>query len=68
MRKVFAQVSVALLVAACSTEYPVTLESPTVQLPATGHHNGDVTADGDGYFVVTLGGVPLILTAGFVPG
>jgi hypothetical protein len=68
MGKVIAHASVAVLIAACSTGYPAMQESPAVALPAAGHHSGVVSAEGDGYFVVTLGGVPLILTADFVPG
>ena len=68
MGKVIAQVSVAMLIAACSTGYPAVQESPAVALPAVVHRSGVVGAEDDGYFVVTLGGVPLILTTDFVPG
>jgi hypothetical protein len=64
MGKVIAQVSVAMLMAACSTGYPVVPELPAVALPATGHYSSVVSAEDDGYFVVTLGRFPLILTAG----
>jgi hypothetical protein len=68
MGKGIAQVSVGVLIAACSTGYPAMQESPAVALPATGHYRSDVSVDDGRYFVVTLGGVPLILAADFVPG
>jgi hypothetical protein len=68
MGKVITQVSVAMLVAACSTGYPVIQDSPAVALASVSNHGGVVSAEHDGYFVVTLGRVPLILTADFVPG
>ena len=67
MGKAITQVSVAMLIAACSTGYPAMQESPGAALPAVVHRGGVVTAEG-GYFVVTLGGVPLIVNADFVPG
>jgi len=68
MGKVITQVGVAMLIAACSTGYPAMQESPAVALPAVLNYGGVVSAEDDGYFLVTLGGVPLILTADFVPG
>jgi hypothetical protein len=67
MGKVITQVSVAMLIAACSTGYPAIQESPAVVLPATGHYSSVVSAEHDGYFVVTLGGMPLILTGDHIP-
>jgi hypothetical protein len=67
MGKAITQVSVAMMITACSTGYPAMQESPGVALPAVVHRSGVVNAEG-GYFVVTLGGVPLIVTADFVPG
>jgi hypothetical protein len=67
MGKAITQVSVAMLIAACSTEYPAMQESPGAALPAVVQRSGAVNAE-HGYFVVTLGGVPLIVTADFVPG
>jgi hypothetical protein len=67
MGKVIAHVSAAMLIAACSTGYPIVQESPAVALPATGHYSSVVSAEHDGYFVVTLGGMPLILTGDHIP-
>ena len=67
MRNVLTQVSVAVLVAACSAVYPAQ-ELPTVVLPTTGHSSDVVAANGDAYFVVTLGRLPLIFTTDFIPG
>jgi hypothetical protein len=68
MGKAITQVSLAILIAACSTGYPAIQESPGAASPAVVHRSGVVNAEDRGYFVVTLGGVPLIVTADFVPG
>jgi hypothetical protein len=68
MGKVMTQVSMAMLMAACSMGYPAMQESPTVVPPVTVHNSGVVSAEGDGYFVVVLGGMPFILAADFAPG
>jgi hypothetical protein len=65
MGRVITQVSMAILIAACSTGYPAMQQSPTVALAPSGHYG---SVDGDRYFVVTLGRVPFILAADFVPG
>jgi len=68
MGKAITQLSVAVLIAACSTEYPAMQESPGAALPAVVQRSGAVNAEDGGYFVVTLGGVPLVVTTDFVPG
>ena len=68
MGKAITQMSVALLIAACSTGYSAMQKSPSVALPPSGHYGNDVSVDGDMYFVVMLGRVPLILATDFVPG
>jgi hypothetical protein len=68
MGRILIQVSIAVLVAACTTAYPERQESSSVAVPATGYPSGAITADGPEYFVVTLWGVPLIFAADFVPG
>jgi hypothetical protein len=68
MGKVITQVSMAMLMATCSTGYPVMQMSPAVVPPATVHYSGVVSAEGDGYFVVVLGGMQFILATDFVPG
>jgi len=68
MGRVITQVSMAILMAACSTGYPAMQQSPTVAFAPSGHYGNVMSVDGDRYFVVTLGGVPFILAADFVPG
>jgi hypothetical protein len=68
MGKVLIQVSIAVLVAACTTAHPERQEPSSVALPATGHPSGAMTAEGAEDFVVTLWGVPLNIAADFVPG
>ena len=68
MEKLLTHVGVAMLVAACSTAYLARHVSPVVDVDPAGHSVGVVVTDGDGHFVVTLGPVPLILTADFIPG
>jgi hypothetical protein len=68
MRRVITQVSMAMLMAACSTGYQAMQESPAVVPPATVHYSGVMSAEGDGYFVVMLGGMSFILATDFAPG
>ena len=56
MGKVITQLSVAMLMATCSTGYSAMQESPAVVRPATGHYGSVVSVDGVSYFIVTIGG------------
>ena len=68
MGRVFVHVGLATLVAAVSLAYLAKQASSAVEAGVTGHSSGVVVMDGDGYFVVTLGKVPLILSEDFTPG
>jgi hypothetical protein len=68
MGKAITQISVALLIAACSTGHSAMQKSPGVALPTTGLYSSAVSAKDDTYFVVMLGGMPLILSTDFIPG
>jgi hypothetical protein len=68
MGKAITQISVALLIAACSTGHSAMQESPSVALPPSGHYGNVVGVDDDRYFVVMLGELPLIFSTDFIPG
>jgi hypothetical protein len=65
MMNAFFALGVVMLVTACSLQHSQDLPFPTVQLPS---NVSDVaTAEIDGYFVVHVGQVPIVLTTDFVP-
>jgi len=61
-------VGVAALVAAVSLAYLAKQVSTAVEAGVTGYSSGSVVTEEDGYFVVTLGKVPLIFSTDFIPG
>ena len=66
MMNVFAALSVAMWVTACSLPHSQDPELPTVQLPT---NVTDVAAtESDGHFIVNVGQIPIVLSTDFVPG
>jgi hypothetical protein len=68
MGRVLTHVSLATLVAVCLAAYLAKPVLTAVEAVDAGYSSGVVVADRDGYFVVTLGRLPLTLSADFIPG
>jgi len=68
MGKMITQLSLAMLVAAGSIVILSKQMASSVDAVDFGHSGAITVADLDGYFVATLGKVPLILGTDFIPG
>lgn len=66
MMNIFAALSVAMWVTACSLPHSQDPVFPTVQVPT---NVSDVAAtEADGLFIFNVGRVPIVLSTDFVPG
>lgn len=68
MGKALNHVGLAALVAAGLVAYFAKPVSTRVETVGAGYSSGVVVTDRDGYFVVTLGEMPMILSTEFIPG